>query len=301
MLGFGPRQLRHFISIAESGTYTKSAKDLSIAQPALTASINRLEESLGVTLSTRNNKGVRLTPAGEVFLSEARRTIRAAEQARQSARLAELGEWGKVRLGFVESAVYDLLPRTLLPFIRSFPKVELDLREGETVNIMQMVRDSRLDVGIIRTPIPDSSDLRVIDLEVYDLIAGLPATHELARKEKIWLSDIRSEEFIMFSASMVPGLHAAVSQACRKSGFVPKIAQEATQALTVVGLVGSGLGVAIVPAVISNVSSARASFVKLQNAECQQSLTLSLIKRSDERSAATLKLCDIIRREATEL
>jgi DNA-binding transcriptional LysR family regulator len=291
---FDLRQVSHFIAIAEAGTFRRAAEKTFTAQPALSVSIHRLEDSLGVKLFERGTRGVTLTPAGEAFLVEGRRTMLHAEQALQGARLAGLGEWGVVRLGFVGSAAYQLLPRSLPDFIRKYPNLKLELLEGETLSIVKMLREGRIDAGVIRTPVDDTDGLEIIDVEKDDLIAVLPATHQLANRESIELADLHDEAFVMFSKTLVPGLRAAVAQACRTAGFAPRVAQEATQALTVVGLVGSGMGVAVVPSVSSKFTSERVRFVRLTDEQCRGCLTVSLAMQKDGASIAATKLCSLI-------
>lgn len=294
MVNFDLRQLSHFVAIAEAGTFRRAAEKTFTAQPALSVSIRRLEEGLGVRLFDRGARGVALTPAGEAFLIEARHTLLHAEQARQTARLAGLGEWGQVRLGFVGSAAYRLLPRTLPDFIGRYPNLKLELLEGETVSILQMIREGRLDAGVIRTPVDDVRGLRIIDVEKDNLLAVLPATHPLSARTSIDLAELAGEDFVMFSKTLVPGLRAAVVEACRAAGFFPSVAQEATQALTVIGLVGSGMGVAIVPAVIGKFTNERVRFVSLTDRKCQNCLTLSLAMHSENVSVAATRLCSVI-------
>jgi len=294
MINFGLRQLSNFVAIAEVGSYRRAAEKLFIAQPALSVSISRLEDALGVQLFERGARGVTLTPAGAAFLVEARRTLFHIEQAQQSARLAGLGEWGQVRLGFVGSAVYQLLPSTLPEFVRRYPNVKLELFEGQTLNIIEMIREGRLDAGIIRTPVDDYHGLEIIDLEKDDLIAVLPATHPLSKCESIDLAYLREEPFVMFSKVLVPGLRTAVMEACREAGFSPRVAQEATQALTVVGIVGSGMGVAVVPAVVAQFTNNLVRFVKLTDKKCHRTLTLSLAIASDSTSATAKALCSLL-------
>lgn len=294
MVNFDLRQLSHFVAIAEAGSLRGAAEKTFTAQPALSVSMRRLEDALGVELFTRGARGVTLTAAGEAFLVEARRTLQHAEQARQSARLVGLGEWGRIRLGFVGSAVYRLLPKTLPEFIARYPNLKLELLEGETVRIVQMIREGRLDAGIIRTPVDDVHGLRIVDLEKDDLVAALPSSHPLSMRESIALTELADEPFVMFSKTLVPGLRAVAVNACREAGFVPQVAQEATQALTIVGLVGSGLGVALVPGVIANFTSEQVRFVKLSDAVCRHCLTLSFAMQDESASAAAVKLCSTI-------
>lgn len=296
MLNFGLRQLGHFVAVAEAGSYREAAERIFIAQPALSVSIRKLEQALGVTLFERGPRGVKLTPGGQAFLIEARRSLQHAEQARQNARLAALGEWGFVRLGFVGSAAYRLLPDTLPAFLARHPGVRLELLEGTTVGLSAMIRSGELDAGVIRTPLDDSSGLQILPAEHDDLVAVLPASHPLARRKRIELSALADEAFVMFSRTQVPALRGLIVEACREAGFTPRVAQEATQALTVVGLVGSGLGVALVPGVITRFTNDQVRFVALSNARAAGCLTLAIATPEQGASEATRRLCQAVAR-----
>ena len=127
-----------------------------------------------------------------------------------------------------------------------------------------------------------------------ELLAVLPATHPLSTRASIDLAELCDEAFVMFSKTLVPGLRAAVIEACREAGFVPKVAQEATQALTVIALVGTGIGVAIVPAVIREFTNEQVRFVRLTDRKSRNCLTLSLAMHSENAYAAATRLCNAI-------
>lgn len=296
MFNFGLRQLTHFVAIAEAGSYRAAAERIFIAQPALSISIRKLEQALNVQLFQRGARGVTLTPGGQAFLVEARRSLLHAEQAQQAARLAALGQWGVVRLGFVGSAVYRLLPKSLPNFIAQHPGVTLELMEGTTVGLTEMVRSGQLDAGIIRTPIDNPVGLHTIDVEKDDLVAVLPLTHPLAKRKRIDLATLADEAFVMFSKTQVPGLRATIIDACRDAGFTPRVTQEATQAVTVVGLVGSGMGVAVLPGVITRFSNEQVRFVRLSNKKALGCLKLALVTRDEGMSEVARRLCEVITR-----
>lgn len=290
MVNFELRQLSHFVAIAEAGSYRRAASRLFTAQPALSVSIRKLEEALGVQVFVRGNRGVALTPAGQAFLADARGALGHAIQGRQSARMAALGEVGLVRLGFVGSAAYGLLPQNLPRFLAMYPSARLELVEGTTVSTLDKLRADKLDIGIVRTPIKPASDLDIIDIQADDLIAAVPKGHPLAGRRRIGLAELRHEPFILFSQEYVPGLCAAVNSACNSAGFTPRLAQEATQAQTMIGLVGSGLGVALVPGVIAAYTSPQVKFLALSDAKARSCLMVSLAARRDGLSQAAIKL-----------
>lgn len=294
MPDFELRQLAQFVAIAQAGSFRAAAQQVYVAQPALSVAMRKLEDAVGAPLFVRGRRGVALTPAGEAFLLEARRCLLHAEQARQSARQAALGEGGTVRLGFVGSAAYGLLPQLLPGFLARYPGVQLELVEGTTVSIVPMLREGTLDVGIIRSPVDDADDLRVQDVQADRLVAVLPRTHALATRRRISLAALKDESFVMFSRSQVPGLRAIILQACRDAGFTPRITQDATQIQTVVGLVGSGLGVALVPGVATDSGTERVRYVALAGAGAGRAITVALATRRSGLSAAAVRLCQAL-------
>lgn len=290
-LDFGLRQLAHFVAVADAGSFSVAAERAFIAQPALSMSIKKLELSLGTPLFARLARGVALTPAGEALLPEARRALASAQLGRNNARLAALGEMGVVRLGFVGSAIYQLLPQRLPAFVSAHPHVQLELTEGVTLTLLQAIREGRLDAAVIRLPADDIRGFDVVEVEKDDLMAVVPRGHRLAHRKQIHLRELAQDPFVLFSRSQVPRLRATTVDACIKAGFTPRVAQEATQAFTMVGLVASGLGVALVPSVIRLFSNEQVRFIALKDAGLQRSLTLALATSQEGCSAATARLC----------
>ena len=262
-MDFELRQLRQFVVIADCGSFRAAAERLHIAQPALTVSIRKLENAVKAPLFVRTARGVILTKAGAAMLPEAKNTLHAAEQATAKARHASTGELGVIRLGFVGSAVYNLLPTILPDFKKKFPSIQLTLLESTSVNILDSITDGSLDIGILHLPIPQIDGLEVIPLETDRLHALLPVNHRLSGKRLVDLRDLAEDPFIIYSSTRVPVLHAAILSACASAGFVPKIAQEVTQAVTLLGLVGSELGVALVTGVISRLAGPAVRFSEI--------------------------------------
>lgn len=293
-LHFGLRQIEHFIAVAEAGSISAAAERSFVAQPALSISIRKLEEAIGAPLFLRETRGIRLTAAGREFLSEAKRSLLHAERAREHARLAGLGELGIVRLGFVGSAIYRLLPHRLPPFLQRFPSVRIEFTEGVSITLLQAMREGRMDAGIIRLPADATEGFDVVEVETDDLIAVLPRQHRLAGHQEIDLAELAEDPFVMFSETLVPRLRNMIVAACRASGFAPRMVQEATQAFTMVGLVGSGLGVALVPAVIAQFVSEQVRFVPLSNSEAKSCLTLGLATPAGGMSVTTQYLSDYL-------
>ncbi|HSV45678.1 MAG TPA: LysR family transcriptional regulator [Ramlibacter sp.] len=244
------KRLRHFNVLAETLNFSRAAERLHIAQPALSVSIQKLENELGTKLFERLPSGVILTLAGQAALVEARRLLYHGEQLMRSVRAAADGTGGRLRIGFVGSATYRLIPALIPSFRAQYPDVELVLREATSAAIMAMLHEEAFDLGIVRTPLLQAHGATLLTLQRDRFVAALPADHPLAQREQLALADLAGEAFIMYSAPDAAGLHAHAMSAFDAAGFAPHIAQEATQVPTVVALVGSGLGIALVPEVM---------------------------------------------------
>lgn len=254
------RQIAQFLAVVETHSFRKAAERLHIAQPPLSTGIRRLETDLGASLFERGKRGVRLTDAGQTILADAQKIAFHAEQLRNAVVALRTGIGGRLRIGFVGSATYALLPRVLPLFRERYPKVVLDLREGTTTQILRDLEAGTLDLGLVRHPVAASTPIEITPVDWDRLVAALPIDHPLSRRRHLALSDLANESFILYSASSAPNLRAQVMLACQAAGFTPSVTQEAVQVQTLVSLVESGIGVALVPAASSTGSTRRVAF-----------------------------------------
>lgn len=289
------KRIRHFNVLAETLNFSRAAERLHIAQPALSVSIQKLETELGTKLFERTPAGVVLTPSGQAVLVEARRLLYHGEQLLRSARHAAAGTGGRLRVGFVGSAIYRWIP-TLIPSFRTlYPGVELVLRESTSAGIVQMLNEEALDLGIVRTPLLQAHAATLHVLQRDRLLVALPCAHPLAQREVIRVADLEQEAFIMYASSEAAGLRASVMAACEAAGFVPQIAQEATQIPTVLALVESGLGVALVPEAMRGYREPRIVYQSLQEDRLATETTLSLAWVAGNESPAAQRFIELVR------
>lgn len=241
------RQLRQLLALAETLNFHRAAERLHMAQPPLSISIKKLEEELGVRLFERLPTGLQLTPAGEVVLLHARRTVFWAEQTLRAGREGEAGEQGMLRLGFVGSATYSLMPRIIRAFRRRYPQVHTVIDESTTLELLRRVEDHSLEVALVRFPvlIPTAAKLELLRPE--RLVVAVSADSRLAEQRTISLRDLADEPLVIYSRERVPAMYAFIMQAFNEADIQPRVAQEAVQVQHFLGLVESGLGVAFVP------------------------------------------------------
>lgn len=241
------RQLRQILVLSETLNFCRAAERLNMAQPPLSTSVRKLEEELGVQLFQRLSTGLKLTPAGEAVLRYARRALFFAEQTRRAAREGESGEQGVLRLGFVGSASYSLMPRIIRAFRHRYPRMETVIDESTTVDLLRRVEDHSLDVALVRFPVLEPTVAEVVMLQPDRMVVALSADSPLAQRESVAVAELAGESFIVYSRALVPAMHALTMQVFAEAGIQPRVAQEAVQVQHILGLVESGLGIAFVP------------------------------------------------------
>ncbi|MBL8357551.1 MAG: LysR family transcriptional regulator [Delftia acidovorans] len=244
------RQLRQFVMVAEQLNFRRAAQMLHMAQPPLSVAIRHLEEELGQRLFARKGRGIELTEAGHAAHDAARRCLASARDVVTAVRAVAGAETGQLRLAFVGSATFSALPRLLPAFRGRYPGVELVLSEATNLQALQQLEARDIDVALVRYPTTHLGALTYEMVERDTLCAALPAGHPLARKRSLSLAQLAGQPFIDYAATQVPGLHALVAFAFQQAGLAPQVVQQATQVQTVISLVQSGLGVALVPSVV---------------------------------------------------
>lgn len=286
------RHLRYFVAVAEELHFGRAALRLHLAQPPLSQQIRKLEEILGYALFTRTSRAVRLTSAGEVFLERARRTLRNVEEDLEEARSIGRGEVGFLRVGFIGSAMLTPLPAMLGKYRRRYPKVHLQLHESYTSRVLSLIADETIDAGFLRDGGP-TPDFEIEPLFSEPFIAVVPRGHRLAGSKAITADKLRDEPFVFFPPSA--GAHAYENgiAPCVERGFRPRVVQEAPQWLTLLRLVGAGLGVTIGPACVRQIASDDVVCLNLSGTQARSDIELAY--RSGEDRAIVRTFASIAR------
>ena len=244
------RQLRYFVTLAETGNFNRAAERLNMSQPPLTVAIRKLETDLGAPLFDRGARGVTLTPAGLAALEPARAVLAQADHVREIVRDGVQGERGRLRVGYVGSATFELLPRIIPAFGERYPRVELELEESTSVDIARRLTGGDLDVGLVRLPLLESAAVETHVIDHDELHAAVLTSSRFGHLDHLPLEALAEETFVL--QGRVSVLHAITLMACHAAGFAPRVAQQAAQLSAVLSLVRSGLGVALVPALAAN-------------------------------------------------
>ncbi|WP_263261612.1 LysR family transcriptional regulator [Pseudomonas sp. RIT-PI-S] len=279
------RHLRYFIAVAESLHFGRAAQALGISQPPLSQQIQALEQELGARLFDRTNRRVMLSEAGRLFLDEARQVLAQVDKAADVARRAQLGELGELKVGFTSSAPFNSSISTAIhAFRRAFPAVHLHLREMSSQEVADALVDKRLDVGLMR-PLPLAETLHPVELFKEPLVAVINASHPLATApgEGLPMAALAQEPFVFFPRSYGSGLYAQLLGLAREAGFSPHFAQEATETMTIIGLVSAGLGVSVLPASFRAIRIGGVVYRPLLDAAAQSAVWL--VRRKEPGSA----------------
>jgi DNA-binding transcriptional LysR family regulator len=242
------RQIRSFLSVAETLHFGRTAELIHLSQPALSLQIRALEEEVGVRLFERNRRKTTLTAAGVAFRNDATAALSQLEQAIRRARLAANGKLGLLRIGFVSTAGIEIVPDIVRQFKKSNPEVEFSLRNIFTANQAQMLESGSLDVGFLRMPVGEHAALDVVEVHREPFVLVVPSSHKLAKKKRVRLREVAGEDFVMYERTYAPGFHDQIYGIFRDARIAPNVTQTAVEIPMLISLVASGMGLTILPA-----------------------------------------------------
>lgn len=238
--------LRCFVAVADELHFGRAAARLNMTQPPLSRQIQLLEHAVGARLLERTNRRVLLTPLGRAFLPQAQRLLQYADGAVQSMRRAARGEAGSVTIGFTAASGYDFLPRVIQTLRTQLPEVDFVLHEAVSSVQIDALTSGRLDIALARQPIsPERFATRLVLSE--PMVLALPVGHPLAARDAIPLTDVANEPLIGYAAWEARYFHELVLRLFSLVDASPRLVQQVSQTHSVLALVRTGLGVALVP------------------------------------------------------
>ena len=241
------RQVRSFLSIAETLHFSRTAELIHLSQPALSLQIRALEEEVGVRLFERNRRKTTLTAAGLAFRDDAAAAVSQLDQAVRRAKLAANGKLGLLRIGFISTAGSEIVPNIIRRFRELNPEVEFSLRNILTADQLQMLGAGSLDVGFLRLPIGEHPELEVVGVHREPFVLVVPSSHKLAKRKRVRLREVSGQDFVMYERTYAPGFHDLIFGMLRDAGIVPNVSQTAGEMPTLISLVDSGTGISILP------------------------------------------------------
>ena len=240
------RHLRYFVGVAEEQHFGRAAERLRVAQPSLSRQIQDLESEMGFLLFDRLPRGVRLSAAGKLFLSDARRILQDVDEAKRRAERIALGKAGTLRIGIATAVSWHgLVVDSFREFRRRQPDVELELHHLLSVHQLEAILSGRLDAGFVASLTPWHKDLAHWEFAQDRMLLAVPKGHHLTKREGIRLRHLRDMPFVWFPRWVNPVIYDRMMRACARGGLsAPRIVQEATDRDTNLGLVQCRIGIA---------------------------------------------------------
>jgi DNA-binding transcriptional LysR family regulator len=238
------RQMRYFVAVAEHGSFTRAADELHVAQQAVSQQIRALEATLSVTLLRRSSRKVELTPAGAVYLADAKRVLAASDRAVRRAQAAARGEAGTLRLVYTLATAWETTPSLLEMLNKRYPELKISAREVYGADVAELLLSARCDLALApMTSFPAGIRQRLVRREVLRL--AVSAHDPLADAEEVELSALKDARFEVWPRQMSPGYYDVVVGACRAAGFEPSL-DELGAGATVWGYIAQGRGAGLV-------------------------------------------------------
>ena len=236
-------QLRYFLQVAERGNFTRAAEDLMISQPALSRSIQKLEEELGQPVFERKTRSLSLTDAGTLLQARARHVLSILDDTK--AEITDDGRSGRIRVGAIPTIAPYFLPEVLRRFANEFPKATLIVQENTTDLLLKSCTQGEIDLAILALPVP-AKYLEVEELFEEELFLVLPPGHPLADKPRIRPSDVEPFPFVLLDEAHC--LSGNIVSFCRERAFQPVAVERTSQLAMVQELVSLSHGVSMIPA-----------------------------------------------------
>lgn len=234
------RQLEYFYAISNTGSFTRAAENLHVAQPSITKAIHQLEAELGIVLFDRSQKKNALTAEGQAFFIRAEKILREANEA-----IAEMSDFKNLQKGTIKIAIPPMIGAYLFPniftgFRQQYPSLELLVFEEGSLAARTMLEREELDLGLVILP-ENSHVLQMAPMIQEEIMLCVSSGHRLAGKKKVPFDELRNEQFVMLKEDSYH--RQLIIEECKKCGFAPRIVFSSSQIQTIKGLVASGVGI----------------------------------------------------------
>ena len=285
------RHLKYFLAVAEELHFRKAAERLYISQPGLSRQIKQMEDDLGVILFERHNRKVELTEAGAYLKTEISKNLKELNQTLDHAKLMHHGIDGNLNLGYVGSAMQELIPNLLLRFKKKHPTIIFGLKEMDNNRQIEGLLSKDIDVGFVRLErVPNNLKSLPVLKENFCLV--LPENHSINTNNFKSMSQLKNEAFIMFDPSYSPSYYEKVMQIFDDSGFTPMVSHNTVHASSIYRLVENNLGISIVPKSLQMGYNMNVKFIELKNIKHQT--ILSAVWNKENRNPSLVSFLETI-------
>ncbi|MCU4350309.1 benzoate utilization transcription regulator BenM [Acinetobacter ursingii] len=287
------RHLRYFVAVVEEQSFTKAADKLCIAQPPLSRQIQNLEEELGLQLLERGSRPVKTTSVGQFFYQYAVKLLSNADQmVSMTKRIASVET--TIKIGFVGSLLFGLLPRIIYLYRQAHPNLKIELYEMGTNAQIEALKDGRIDVGFGRLKISDPAIKRTL-LRNERLMVAVHASHPLNRMKDtgVHLADIVDERILLYPSTAKPNFSTHVLSIFSEHGLEPTKLNDVREVQLALGLVAAGEGICIVPESTTSIQLYNLSYVPLLDPDAISPIFIAA--RNMEESTYLYSMLETIR------
>lgn len=284
------RHLRYFQAVAEELSFSKAARRLRIAQPALSRAVQEMEREIGAQLIERERRSPRLTPAGAVLLLETGLILERLEESMRRVRRTAKGEEGELKLGYIGPPTRMFLARLLKEYQKRFPRVTVILEERTPERVWEMVSKGRLSVGLTRPVLAhEALGLQTLLLREEKFCAAVPKDHPLAKLTSLPWKKLAGEPLIILARREGAGSHDGIQAACDAAGFEPKVKHTPSLIGTILQYVEAGAGIGIVP------ESTVSKNIALIPLKPQQTIPLVMVWSKDGDDPAVVAFRELVK------
>lgn len=285
------RHFSYFLAVAEELHFRKAAERLFISQPGLSRQIRQMEEILQAELFIRTKRSVALTAAGEFLYHEIKYMFNHIEFVEKQVGMIDKGLDGEIRLGFLGSAMQQVIPSLLMKMNGQFPKIRSSLEEMSNHDQLKAILHDDLDLGFVRLEnLPDGLLIKPVYKDTFSLV--VPQNHWLSRENFTGVDQAKEESFILFSVDYSSTYYHKIISICEDKGFRPTVSHKSVHAQTIFKLVEIGLGVAIVPTALQHGYNLGVKFIEIK--DIPQEAVLSVVWKADNRNPVLHQVINLI-------
>ncbi|MFB6363439.1 LysR family transcriptional regulator [Paenibacillus elgii] len=269
------QQLRYFQTVARLEHMTQAAEELNITQPALSRTISRLEEDIGVPLFERKGRHIRLNPYGEIFLAHLERSFLELDQAKK--KINDMAQLENRSVSIATTNV-SIFPSLVSSFLRQYPDIRIRQYLRSDINMYQLLEQGEIDMCISSEPI-EGPDIQWDPLFSEELLLLVPREERFVHRQEIRLMEVASEKFISSNTSYDSSNW--LEKLCRQAGFAPKISFEGNDSVAIGEMVSLGLGISFIPEHLwekfSEILKDRLHVLKITEPHCTMTTGISKI------------------------
>lgn len=290
------RQLRCLLAVADTLHFGRAAQGMNMLPASLGRHIKMLEENLGARLLLRTTRRVALTDAGREFVIAARDIVERIDRLETTFHERQKLQSEALRVGVIDSAAAGLMPQLLPHLSAQHPDIDVEMLEQKTIRLLPRLMTGRLDIAIVRPPDVRDPRLEFRPLFSETIVVAIPDSHPLAGKTAITVQDMVDEALIVPDRGSRPHSHDLTMKLFHDAGLTARVAQIAEEKQTIVSLVGTGVGLAIVPKWVSRLGIGGVTFVDLDLPEGprQRTLELAAVWLRDTRHPARDAFLDVL-------